>query len=173
MRPQRSEEVGEERRLRGWLRRGRLLWSTVGGATAAALWLASGVASAADTPSALGNWLADEGKSHVEIFACGAKLCGRVTWIRDPLGPDGKPRTDVENPDASKRSQPIVGLEVLKDFVPDDGYPGQWENGTIYDPEEGSTYKCTMTLQDANTLRVHGYVGIALFGKTQIWTRLP
>jgi uncharacterized protein (DUF2147 family) len=124
-------------------------------------------------PSAFGTWLADDGKSHVRIHACGAELCGRVTWIRDPLGADGKPRTDVENPDASKRSQPIVGLEVLAGFVADESAPGQWEGGTIYDPEEGKTYKCTLALQDANTLRVHGYVGIALFGKTQIWTRLP
>jgi uncharacterized protein (DUF2147 family) len=173
MRPQGSEDVGGERRIGTWSRRERLLSRAFGGAIAAALWLASGAGFAVDAPSALGNWLADEGKSHVEIYACGAKLCGRVTWIRDPVGPDGQPRTDVENPEASKRSQPIVGLEVLKDFVPDDGHPGQWEDGTIYDPEEGSTYKCTMALQDPNTLRVHGYVGIALFGKTQIWTRLP
>jgi uncharacterized protein (DUF2147 family) len=132
-------------------------------------------ARAADPGSAspIGNWLADDGKSHVQIYACGEKLCGRVSWIRDPLGADGKPRRDTENPDPSKRSQPIVGLEVLKGFVADDSGPGQWEGGTIYDPEAGETYKCTLALQDANTLRVHGYVGIALFGKTQLWTRLP
>jgi uncharacterized protein (DUF2147 family) len=54
-----------------------------------------------------------------------------------------------------------------------DSTPDQWEGGSIYDPEHGKTYACTMMLTDPNTLRVHGYVGVAMFGRTQIWTRLP
>src|SRR5262245_5282679 len=130
--------------------------------------LAVGLAAAAQTPSATGNWLADNGLSHVQIAPCGDKLCGTVTWLKNPNGPDGKPLTDSENADASLRSRPIVGIQVLQGLALDDSGPGQWEGGTIYDPKTGKTYDCTLTLQDPNTLRVHGYVGSAMFGRTQI-----
>ena len=139
---------------------------------AATAWAVCGAAAWADTGRVLGTWLADEGKSHVQIYMCGDKLCGKVTWLKEPLDPAGKPQTDVHNSDASLRTRPIMGLDILKGFVQDDSGPGQWEDGTIYDPDDGKTYQCTLALQDPNTLRVHGYVGIAMFGKTQLWTRV-
>jgi uncharacterized protein (DUF2147 family) len=125
----------------------------------------------AQPPSATGSWLADNGLSHVEIAPCGDKLCGSVTWLKSPLGPNGQPLTDSQNPDPSLRSRPLIGVQILQNLSADDSGPGQWEGGTIYDPASGKTYQCTITLQDANTLRVHGYVGSAMFGRTQIWTR--
>ena len=47
-----------------------------------------------------------------------------------------------------------------------------WVGGTIYDPRDGKTYKCKMTLKSNRTLVVRGYVGISLFGKTVVWTRI-
>ena len=44
--------------------------------------------------------------------------------------------------------------------------------GTIYDPRDGKTYKCRMTLKKDGTLEVRGYLGLALFGKTVVWTRI-
>jgi uncharacterized protein (DUF2147 family) len=122
--------------------------------------------------SPIGNWLADDARSHVAVAPCGDKLCGTVTWLKDPLSPAGQPLTDSNNPDPALRSRPIIGLQVLQGFAPDSA-ADQWEGGSIYDPETGKTYACTMVLQDPNTLRVHGYVGVAMFGRTQIWTRLP
>lgn len=127
---------------------------------------------AAQSPSAAGTWMADNGLSHVQIAPCADKLCGTVTWLKTPLGPNGQPLTDSQNDDPSLRSRPLIGVQVLQGLVADDSGPGQWEGGTIYDPATGKTYQCTLTLQDANTLRVHGYVGTALFGRTQIWTRI-
>lgn len=126
----------------------------------------------ADDPSPLGTWLADDGKSHVEVSRCGAQLCGTAVWLKSSLDAAGTPRTDSKNPDAALRSRPLIGLQVLQGLVQDDSGPGQWEDGTIYDPESGSTYKCTLTMEGPNMMRVCGYVGIALFGKTQTWTRL-
>ena len=51
------------------------------------------------------------------------------------------------------------------------GY-SSWSGGRIYNPEDGKTYKCKLTLQDDGTLKVRGYVGMSIFGKTQIWRRL-
>ena len=61
-------------------------------------------------------------------------------------------------------------IELLTGFVADG--PGKWSGGRIYNPEDGKTYKCKLTLQDDGTLKVRGYVGLSIFGKTQIWRRL-
>jgi uncharacterized protein (DUF2147 family) len=48
---------------------------------------------------------------------------------------------------------------------------GQWTGGRVYDPNSGNTYRGTITLIDADTLKLRGYVGITLFGRTEIWKR--
>jgi uncharacterized protein (DUF2147 family) len=55
---------------------------------------------------------------------------------------------------------------MLKDFT----YAGDksWENGTIYDPENGSTYSCEINMTDENTLDVRGFIGLSVFGRTDV-----
>ena len=48
----------------------------------------------------------------------------------------------------------------------------KWENGTIYDPKSGNTYSCTMELDGPDKLKVRGYIGISLIGRTDVWTRV-
>jgi uncharacterized protein (DUF2147 family) len=48
----------------------------------------------------------------------------------------------------------------------------EWSEGTIYDPENGSTYSCVIKLKDDNTLDIRGYVGIKTFGRTDVWKRV-
>ena len=100
---------------------------------------------------------------------------GTIVWLKepfygekDPAGPAGEIRKDSENPDPSLRSRNIVGLRIMEGFE----YLGndRWSNGTIYDPENGETYKCRITLTGEGTLKVRGYVGISLFGRTSEWT---
>lgn len=128
--------------------------------------------SPANATTVTGLWLTKDGKSHVRIEACGAKLCGRIVWLRDPNGPDGKPKIDKKNPNSLKQARPILNLKILNGFVKADDEGKAWEDGEIYNPSDGKTYSCKMTLTDANTLRVRGYVGISLFGKSQIWKRV-
>ena len=47
-----------------------------------------------------------------------------------------------------------------------------WEDGTIYDPESGSTYNCIINMEDKNTMNIRGFIGIAAFGRTDVWKRL-
>jgi uncharacterized protein (DUF2147 family) len=47
-----------------------------------------------------------------------------------------------------------------------------WEGGSIYNPREGKTYKCKMTLENLDTLKVRGFIGISLIGKTNTWIRV-
>ena len=48
----------------------------------------------------------------------------------------------------------------------------RWAGGMIYDPNSGNTYKGTMRLVDRNTLKLRGYIGISLFGRSDTWTRV-
>lgn len=119
----------------------------------------------------VGIWATVEGKSHVEITPCGEKFCGSIIWLKEPLDEKGDPKLDTNNPDATLQNRSILGLPLLVNFAAGDEVD-VWENGSIYNPEDGELYSCTMTLLDGKTLKVRGYVGLPLFGKTQIWTRV-
>ena len=121
---------------------------------------------------ALGAWATEGEKSHVTITACEDKLCGTIIWLKEPLTEAGEPKHDANNPDDALKTRPIICLPLLAGFVPGDEEDNVWENGTIYNPEDGELYSCVLTLLDAGTLKVRGFVGLPLFGKTQIWKRI-
>jgi uncharacterized protein (DUF2147 family) len=80
-------------------------------------------------------------------------------------------RTDLNNPDPDLQDRPVIGLLITKDFV----YNGKglWHKGTIYDPDNGKTYKCKIKFGDnEKVLKVRGFVGISLLGRTTYWTRV-
>lgn len=118
----------------------------------------------------LGVWESGSGKARVKIDKAGEKYSGRIVWLREPNNEDGKPKVDKNNPDEKFRNMPLLGYRMLKDFI----YSGEknWENGTIYDPENGSTYSCEITMTDENTLDVRGFIGLSVFGRTDVWKRV-
>ena len=130
---------------------------------AAALMLAAPSVAAEEI---VGLW--DTGESHVEIYSCGELLCGRIAELDEPLDEDGNEKLDENNPDPALRARPIIGMDLIAGFSR--AGKRKWEDGTIYDPRDGKTYKCKMTLQRDGTLKVRGYVGIPLLGKTVVWT---
>jgi uncharacterized protein (DUF2147 family) len=117
----------------------------------------------------LGVWLTG-GKepAKIQIYKSGDKFYGKIIWLKNPTE-NGKPRVDGNNPDNAKRSTPVPGLVMLKGFKfnGDD----EWKGGDIYDPESGKTYSSYMYLKNWGTLKVRGYVGISLLGRTETWTR--
>ena len=117
----------------------------------------------------LGVWKNGEGTGMIQIFKSGDKYFGRLVWLKVPTTPEGAPRTDVNNPDEARRKTPLKGLVNMRDFTY--AGDGKWENGKIYDPKNGSDYSCEMTLVDPNTLEVRGYIGVSLFGRTDVWKR--
>ena len=133
-------------------------------ASAALLFLAAAVR--AEPP--IGVW--ETGESHVEIYNCGKLLCGRIVSLDEPLDAQGQPKTDTNNPDPALKTRPIMGMDLIAGFSRKSNK--RWVNGTIYDPRDGKTYKCKMTLKNDGTLKVRGYVGLSLFGKTVVWTRI-
>lgn len=123
-----------------------------------------------------GTWLTADGRAVIEIYPCGAKICGRVAWLREPCFPvddsegmAGMPRIDRHNPNPALRSRKVIGLQIMEGFSREG--ENRWEHGTIYDSDTGKTYRSRLTLIAPNRLDLHGYIGIPLFGRSQIWTR--
>ncbi len=134
---------------------------------------AADAANAAVAPmTPIGVWATAGGESHVKIEDCGGKLCGTIIWLKEPLNKEGKDDVDSENPDPSLRTRKLAGMSLLKGFTQDQSDSNVWTGGKIYNPDDGKTYSCNLTLQDPKTLRVRGYVGLSFLGKTQIWSRV-
>ena len=121
-------------------------------------------ASAASAADVTGNWVTQDRSAIIAIQRCGASLCGTVAKIL--VQKPNYPKNDVHNPDPALRSKPILGLRILSGFAP---RAGRWENGRIYDPESGKSYKSKLALNPDGSLNVSGC--IAVFCKTQRWTR--
>lgn len=110
-----------------------------------------------------GEWLTATKDGKILIYKDGNKFYGKIIWGK------AEGRKDINNPKESLRSRDLIGLIILKDFV----FNGKnkWTDGEIYDPNNGKKYSCTITLKNPKTLEVRGYIGISLFGRTEVWTR--
>lgn len=103
-----------------------------------------------------------EPKSHIEIYEQGGKLHGRILMLL----PEGRICEDcAEGYDGLD----LRGVVVLRDMEPDDD---EWSGGTITDPKSGRTYRAKMSLDGPTRLRVRGYVGFSMLGRTQVWERV-
>ena len=124
-------------------------------------WLAAGVSSTANVN---GYWITADRTAVVRVATCGTKLCGTVTRVL-ARGPQ-VPSTDVNNPQPSLRSRPLVGLQVLSGFA---SSGSSWINGRAYDPKTGRSYKARLTPNADGTLTVTGCV--LFICQSQRWTR--
>ncbi len=134
-----------------------------------AILVSSAATFAQNADAVLGVWKNGEGTGMVQIYKKGDKYSGKIVWLKVVNDPDGTPRKDLNNPDEKLRTRPLRGLENLDNFV----FKGEskWEEGRIYDPKTGNDYSCEMKLIDENTLEVRGYIGVSLFGRTDVWKR--
>lgn len=121
-----------------------------------------------------GVWLHDNERIRVEIAPCDERrsepLCGKIVWLENPDDEGGGPRLDTENPDQAQRGQLVIGTTVLRGLVRSG--PGLWTDGTIYNPDDGKTYRARVTVVDPSTVHVRVYVLLPLFGETKVWTRV-
>jgi uncharacterized protein (DUF2147 family) len=78
---------------------------------------------------------------------------------------------DSRNPDPALRDRELVGIELLRGLRPSQSQE-QWTDGDIYDPTSGHRYRAVISLDGPNRLRVRGYVGIELLGRTTTWIRV-
>lgn len=119
----------------------------------------------------IGVWAPSNGRALVKVQNIAGKYYGRIVKLKEPNDPEtGKPKLDKNNPDESLRDTPLLGYRMLKDFV----YTGddEWTEGTIYDPQNGSLYSCTIEMKKNGTLDIRGYIGVKALGRTDVWTRV-
>lgn len=115
-----------------------------------------------------GTWFNEEKTGKIQFFKQGDKINGKIVWIKEP-NENGKPRMDKENPDVKLRTRPLVGLTNLKNFKASG--KGTWDDGEVYDPNNGKTYSCKMTLVSPTQLDIRGYIGISIIGRTSKFTK--
>lgn len=112
-----------------------------------------------------GKWETPTKHGVVEIAPCGQSICGRLI-DSDGLRADPQLR-DVHNKDAGQNGRPLKGLLMLQGFH---AAANGWEGGTVYNADDGGTYKATITMIDADTLKLRGCIVWPLC-KTQTWKR--
>lgn len=121
--------------------------------------------------SVLGTWktIDDEtgkAKSYVEIYKkSDGKLYGKVVKILTA----GKENAKCTKCSGSKKNQPILGMEILYGLEQDGEV---WDDGDILDPNKGKEYSCKIELENKDKLKVRGYLGFSLLGRTQYWYRV-
>jgi uncharacterized protein (DUF2147 family) len=138
--------------------------------------IAATSAHAAGSEDILGVWNTEGKDAKIMIYKCGVKYCGKIVWSKDPNypadskeGTPGTPVLDYNNPNPVLRKTPIIGLQILYDFM----FAGDnlWTGGRIYNPDNGKIYSGKMTLVSPSQLNLRGFIGISLIGRTTTWTR--
>jgi uncharacterized protein (DUF2147 family) len=118
----------------------------------------------------LGVWFTENKDGKVQVYRVGDKYYGKLIWGKDMFEADGiTSKKDKNNSDNSLRDRDIKNLVILSDLSYDDR---EWAGGKIYDPLSGKTYSCKVKWSE-NKLDIRGYAGIAIFGRTTIWTKAP
>lgn len=104
-------------------------------------------------------------KGVVEIYEKNGKIYGKIVEILDAQHRDKK-CTLCKGDDKNK---PILGLTFIKGLTKDGD---EYNDGQVLDPKNGKLYKCYITLIGNDKLKIRGYIGILLFGRTQYWYRV-
>ena len=119
----------------------------------------------------LGIWLNEDEDAHIEIYKESDLYFGKIIWLKFPIDDEtGKPKLDKHNPDPELQKRPSLGIQLLTNFEWDED--NEWDEGEIYDPKSGKTYNCYIVMKEYDLLKIRGYIGISLIGKTTYWTRV-
>ena len=146
----------------------------------AALFGALASTASAQQSSVMGTWLTASGIAQVRIGPCpdpaNGPICGLIVGLINPKGPEGNPvepdmATDYRNPDPALRGRKVIGMPLIWGFKKT-ADPNAFEDGHIYNGENGKIYNANISLQPDGKLRLRGYVGSPIFGETQLWTRV-
>ncbi len=116
-----------------------------------------------------GLWEVSDGTSNtvdslVEIYEKEGKAYAKVVRIMDT----NKQHVRCTKCTGKRENQRILGMNILTGLKKDGN---EWSGGQILDPKNGKTYKCYIKLTGNNTLKIRGYIGISLFGRTEFWQR--
>lgn len=110
-----------------------------------------------------GDWRVADGVANIRVAQCNGSMWGAVSWEKQPGG------RDENNPDASKKTRPTLGMATLIDMKKKPGVD-QWE-GQVYNAQDGQIYSATITPTGTDQLEIKGCVmGFLCGGET--WTRV-
>src|ERR1700761_3214679 len=110
-----------------------------------------------------GDWRVADGVANVRVAQCNGNMWGVVSWEKEPGGRDNN------NPDATKRNRPTLGMPILIDMKKNAGTES-WE-GSVYNAKDGQTYSASITPADADHMEIKGCVMGFLCGG-EPWTRV-
>ncbi|MGA0588179.1 DUF2147 domain-containing protein [Dyella sp. KRB-257] len=139
---------------------------------ATGLLLIAGSAFAA-TDAPVGTWKTIDDETHqpksiVEITDNNGELQAKVVKV---LNSEEGPNPVCKKCDGARKNQPIEGMTIMWGVTKDDDV---WDGGKILDPKTGKVYKVRLKMLDGGQkLDVHGYIGFALLGRSQVWERQP
>ena len=106
-----------------------------------------------------------EAKSIINIWERDGEIFGSIESLF--RNPDQNPHPLCTKCRGSLRGKPIIGLTILRNLKQDEN---EWKGGTVLDPENGNTYKCTIeAVEDGSKLKVRGFIGVSVLGRTQYW----
>ncbi len=103
-------------------------------------------------------------KGIVEIYEYKDKVYGKIIEIFE----QDKKHFKCEKCEGDYHNKPILGLNIIKGLKKNEDV---YEGGKIVDPKNGKSYHCKITLDGKDKLIVRGYIGIPLFGRSQIWIK--
>lgn len=104
-------------------------------------------------------------KSHIKVYVENNELKATVVKLL--------PHATLRNCESCKgalKNKPIEGMSIMYGMKKQTD--GTYSGGTILNPKNGKEYKCTISLDDDNKMRVRGYIGFSALGKTQFWYKL-
>ena len=105
-------------------------------------------------------------KSIIRIWEKDGKLYGRIVKLIDPQ----EPNPLCVECKGKLKNKPVIGMTIMAGLSKDGD---EWNGGTIMDPENGKTYKVLIqVLAGGKKLKVRGYIGVSLLGRTQHWIRV-
>jgi len=106
-----------------------------------------------------------EAKSIVEIYEKNGKYYGKILQIFNKE----KQNATCIKCQGNKKDKAILGLEIIMDMKKDGN---EFNGGKILDPETGKEYKCNINLESKNKLKIRGFIGFSIIGRTQYWHKI-
>jgi uncharacterized protein (DUF2147 family) len=134
--------------------------------------IASAAFAEAATPVGLWKTIDDETgkeKSYVRITEDHGVLSGKIEKLLNP----SKPNPVCEKCTDERKDQPVTGLTIIRNVKKDANDDDLWDGGDILDPNNGKVYKVRLSPEDGGKkLKVRGYIGVPMLGRSQTWIRV-
>jgi len=105
-------------------------------------------------------------KGIIEIYEDNGKVFGRIIDIIDTRVPKDSRCFKCTG---KRKNKPFIGMVFIENLKK---HENEYSGGRVLDPNNGKEYRCYISLEETDKLKIRGYVGFSLFGRTQYWYRV-